>query len=66
MAGWMRSRRPQLSKALPCGDTAIKKNPLHEIDVQPKIHTVIPVRFIQMFGSEYEPVLDEMNRLSVG
>jgi len=46
MAGWMRSRRPQLSKALPCGDTTSKKNPLHETDGHPKIHTVILIRFI--------------------
>ena len=25
-------------KALPCGDAVIKKNPVHEIEVQPKIH----------------------------
>jgi len=24
---------------MPCGDTAIKKNPLHVIEVHPKIHT---------------------------
>jgi hypothetical protein len=36
MAGWMRSRRPQLSKALPCGDAAIKKNLIHETELHPK------------------------------
>jgi hypothetical protein len=27
---------------MPCGDTAIKKNPRHEIKVHQEIHTVIP------------------------
>jgi len=28
------------SKALPCGDTAINKNPVNETEVHPKIHTI--------------------------
>jgi hypothetical protein len=37
MAGWTRNA-DDLSRArqMPCGDTVIKKNPLHEIEVHPK------------------------------